>query len=143
MREIIFRGKDNGVLRGMWQYGSLDISHPDDPRIVRTDRYNNKMGIHVLVETLGQFTGLIDMNGRRIFEGDIVDVEYDIQYVGVSAERIGLFVVVFEDGCFMKKKEDGGLFHFIPSDKCKVVGNIHDNPELMEEWKNGSKEIKN
>ena len=49
-----------------------------------------------------------------------------------NAERIGLFEVVFYDGCFMKKKRSGGLFHFIPSDKCQVVGNIYDNPELLE-----------
>lgn len=82
----------------------------------------------VVPETVGQFTGLTDKNGRHIFEGDIIYVEYDIEYVGVAAERIGLFVVVFDDGCFMKQKKDGALFHFIPSDKCKVVGNIHDNP---------------
>lgn len=113
MREILFRGKrkDNGE----WIEG-----------------YNLKID-EVAPETVGQFTGLIDKNGRHIFEGDIVDVEYDIAYVGVAAERIGLFVVVFNYGCFMKQKKDGGLFHFIPSDKCKVVGNIHDNPELLKD----------
>ena len=74
---------------------------------------------------------MTDKNGKKIFEGDVVDVEYDIQYVGVGAERIGLFVVVFDDGCFMKQRQSGGLYHFIPSDKCNVIGNIYDNPELM------------
>ena len=87
----------------------------------------------VVPETVGQYTGLTDKNGKKIFEGDIVDVEYDIQYAGVAAERIGLFEVIFYDGCFMKKKRSGGLFYFILSDKCQVVGNIYDNPELLED----------
>lgn len=86
--------------------------------------------------TVGEFTGLADNkrsekypDGQPIFEGDIVDVEYDAGYVGVAAERIGLFEVVFHKGCFMKKNEKG-LFHFIPSDKCRVVGNVHDDSRL-------------
>ena len=134
MREILFRGKDRtGIMNHSWQVGALDNTNAEFPKIIRLDRWGNQMIIDVAPETVGQFTGLTDKKGKRIFEGDIVDVEYDIQYVGVAAKRIGLFVVVFYDGCFMKQKKDGGLFHFIPSDKCEVVGNIHDNPELMEE----------
>ena len=133
MREILFRGKRTS--NGEWEYGDL-WRHPyGKPDICIANPINDDGcmgGRTVDPETVGQFTGLTDKKGKRIFEGDIVDVEYDIQYVGVAAERIGLFVVVFDDGCFMKQKKDGGLFHFIPSDKCEVVGNIHDNPELME-----------
>ena len=136
MREILFRGKR--VDNGEWVEGFYTCFNGDEHRIY-TGYSETDCGDHypdwfnVLPETVEQFTGLTDKKGDRIFEGDIVDVEYDIQYVGVSADRIGLFVVVFYDGCFMKQKKDGGLFHFIPSDKCKVVGNIHDNPELLEE----------
>ncbi|MDO4495214.1 MAG: YopX family protein [Clostridiaceae bacterium] len=89
--------------------------------------------IEVIPETVGQYTGLTDKNGKKIFEHDIVDVAYDINYVGVAAERIGMFKVVFHKGCFMKEGIQGkiGLFHFIDSDVCKIVGNIHDNPELL------------
>lgn len=136
MIEILFRAKrtDNGG----WIEGFYTCFNGDEHRIY-TGYSETDCGdyypdwFNVLPETVGQFTGLTDKNGKLIFEGDIVDVEYDIQYVGVAAERIGLFEVVFYDGCFMKQKKDGGLFHFIPSDKCKVVGNIHDNPELLED----------
>lgn len=143
MREILFRGKrkDNGewVEGYLVKLGRESFSDPERYGICNKAIplggsgvcYNLKID-EVVPETVGQFAGLTDKNGRHIFESDIVDVEYDIEYVGVAAERIGLFVVVF-DGCFMKQKKDGGLFHFIPSDKCKVVGNTHDNPELLKD----------
>lgn len=140
MREILFRGKI--VRTGEWVCGGIvhQTDHYGEPvdryYIIdgtETQDYDIGYEYEVIPETVGQFTGLRDKNGKRIFEGDIVDVEYDIQYVGVASERIGLFEVVFYDGCFMKQKKDGGLFHFIPSDKCKVVGNIHDNLELLED----------
>lgn len=141
MREILFRARtiseDEYMDSGEWVEGFYTCFNGDEHRIY-TGYSETDCGDHypdwfnVLPETVGQFTGLTDKKGKRIFEGDIVDVEYDIQYVGVAAKRISLFVVVFYDGCFMKQKKDGGLFHFIPSDKCEVVGNIHDNPELLE-----------
>ena len=131
MREILFRAKriDNGE----WVEG---VVFPPANTLISyqhelIDGVNTFMDFCVLPETIGQYTGLTDKNGKKIFEGDVVDVEYDIQYVGVGAERIGLFVVVFDDGCFMKQRQSGGLYHFIPSDKCNVIGNIYDNPELM------------
>lgn len=128
MREILFRGKrtDNGE----WCEGYLSKSRDENKQLKLCIDHEEK-GVMcssiVISKTVGQFTGLTDKKGKRIFEGDIVDVEYDIQYVGVAAERIGMFAVVFDNGCFMKQKKDGGLFHFIPSDKCEVIGNIHDN----------------
>lgn len=128
MREILFRGKRK--YNGEWIYGNLAIRD----NVKRWEFFigQNSLGYEVIPETVGQFTGLTDKNGTKIFEGDIVDVAYDIGYVGISAERTGAFIVVFDNGCFMKRNEKG-LFHFIPSDKCKVIGNIHDNPELLKE----------
>lgn len=136
MIEILFRAKrtDNGG----WIEGFYTCFNGDEHRIY-TGYSETDCGdyypdwFNVLPETVGQFTGLTDKNGKLIFEGDIVDVEYDIQYVGVTAERIGLFEVVFYDGCFMKDRPGDGMYHFIPSDRCEVVGNIHDNPELLED----------
>lgn len=133
MREILFRGKvideDNE-----WVYGFL-ISDDIIRQTAETIQYNHSMcgvgDFYIDKSTLGQYIGLDDRNNIKIFEDDILDVEYDIDYVGVAAERIGLFNVVFHSGCFMKSKKQGGLFHFIPSDKCRIVGNIYDNPEML------------
>lgn len=126
MREILFRGRGNTKYNdGEWYYGVPIRDFEGDWQIC-TD--NSKRV--VIPETTGQYTGLADKNGTKIFEGDIVDVLYDVNYIGVAAERIGVFEVVFHNGCFMKQK--GGVrYHFIPSDKCKVIGNIYDNPELL------------
>lgn len=149
MREILFRGKrtDNGewvegfLIKDFELYGRKDehsyiVNHKHPSGCFGNDIY-----FEVIPETVGQYTGLTDKNGKKIFEGDIVDVEYDIQYVGVASDRIGLFVVVFADGCFMKQKQGGGLFHFISSDKCKVIGNIYDNPELLKGDGNAGKSV--
>ena len=132
MREILFRGKgDKKYNDGMWYFG-VPIRCYDSDWQICTD--NSKRT--VIPETIGQYTGLADKNGTKIFEGDIVDVLYDVNYIGVAAERIGVFEVVFHNGCFMKQK--GGVrYHFIPSDKCTVIGNIYDNPKLLGGNNNG------
>lgn len=130
MREILFRGKDfSGVINHSWCFGSLDTTEDDRTIIIYPDRFGNKCRIFVNPETVGQYTGLKDKNGTKIFEGDIVDVLYDVNYIGVATERIGVFEVV-HNGCFMGQK--GSVrYHFIPSDECTVIGNIYDNPELL------------
>lgn len=129
MREILFRGKDFGVINHIWCFGSLDTTEDDRAIIIYPDRFGNKCRIIVDPKTVGQYTGLKDKNGTKIFEGDIVDVLYDVNYIGVATERIGVFEVV-HNGCFMGQK--GGVrYYFIPSDECTVIGNIYDNPELL------------
>ena len=126
----ICRGKrqDNGA----WETGFLVIKRWDcsDERYFITDKMT---GWHtpVIPETVGQCTGLQDKNGEPIFEGDIVDVMHDPHYIGIAIQRIGVFKVMFHEGCFMKRNEKG-FFHFIPSDECKIVGNVFDNPDLTE-----------
>ena len=130
MREILFRGKrtDNGE----WVYGNLvrgcDKKYAYIVEFGNEELCRNYVDVHP--ETVGQYTGLADKNGTKIFEGDIVDVLYDVNYIGVATERIGVFEVV-HNVCFMGQK--GGVrYYFIPSDECTVIGNIYDNPELLE-----------
>lgn len=152
MREILFRGKakaiagcpyNNGKSDGEWVFGYIfpDLGamkirqfEPDRPEC---------NDYEIDPETVGQFTGLTDKNGVRIFEGDILDVSSDVAYGGVAVHRLGYFVVEFHNGCFMKSALDDpqlsffdnakrkGLYHFISTDIHKIVGNIHDNPELL------------
>jgi uncharacterized phage protein (TIGR01671 family) len=132
MREILFRGKT--VCDGDWVYGGITWNPSRKKFFIHTDWEEAK----VIPETVGQYTGLTDKNGTRVFENDIVTVYYNPKYVGVSKDRVGNFAVVFHDGCFMKRKitnpmsGDAGLYHFIQSDEFEVIGNIYDNPELLE-----------
>ena len=143
IREVIFRGKraDNGE----WIEGSLlGIDWCDKPSTYSIAP-NTPVSVFysVIPETVGQYTGLTDKNGVRIFEGDILDVSSDVAYGGVAVHRLGYFVVEFHNGCFMKSALDDpqlsffdnakrkGLYHFISTDIHKIVGNIHDNPELL------------
>ena len=138
MREFLLRGKrtDNGE----WITDSETYIRDGDGIWLSDENLN---GVTVIPETVGQFTGLTDKNGVRIFEGDILDVSSDVAYGGVAVHRLGYFVVEFHNGCFMKSALDDpqlsffdnakrkGLYHFISTDIHKIVGNIHDNPEIL------------
>ena len=119
MREIIFRGKRTDTKE--WIEG---IVFPHDKNKV-TMLYQHPMdgslvGKEVDPETVGQFTGLIDKNGKKIFEGDIIEYEgnrYSINYFLHYAR----FPVVKPNNvfCVFAYKHD------------EVIGNIYDNPELL------------
>ena len=126
MKEIIFRGKrmDNGE----WVYGSYLFLHissvdwtgakrgkPEDVHYIVNDQDINYA---VYPSTIGQYTGLEDKNGKRIFEGDILSF------------RTGrTHVVRFEDGAFIL---EGSSIPMRFANKFEVIGNITDNPELLE-----------
>ena len=133
MRDILFRGKrlDNGA----WVYGSLLQVECDDGSIVTAifDRKDSGGDAEVHPSTVGQYTGLLDKNGTRIFEGDIVSTDTKRPYL----------IVEFRDGCFMFNCNDGGEDYYdimLPILKepqtvynyGEVIGNIHDNTELLE-----------
>ena len=137
MREILFRGKGtSGLSANEWVYGYYckDFWTPRKGHgILPTDK---ERGGYVEVDpsTVGQYTGLTDKNGKRIFEGDIVSTDITRPYL----------IVEFRDGCFMFNCNDGGKDYYdimLPIlEKAQteykygeVIGNIHDNPEFIKE----------
>ena len=124
MREILFRGKREDT--GEWVYGSL-VYWPGDNEIgtivvFEEDEADLVMGEHIEVDlnTVGQYAGLKDKNGKKIFEGDIVrDYFGNVKTVRFMNGRYIPFNVYPEYTCW---KENA----------CEIIGNIHDNPELVE-----------
>ena len=126
MRTIKFRGK--GKKDGKWYFGNLyDIDTYGRTHICTI----NGGCLDIDHETVGQFTGLYDCNGNKIYEGDIVEWEKD----GL------MYVVRFWRGMFFASVQEcnegilGGFpLHALTEyeyKKCKIVGNIYDNPELL------------
>lgn len=143
MREILFRGKpknkaDYEFLKKMYKdnckdgfiYGSLVISHSKYYICIMAlcqinslvDNGTTTM-FEVIPETVGEYTGLRDKNGKRIFEGDIVTMP---KYGGGRHRS----VVYFKNGKFAV---DGSNYSFkdICPKNMEVIGNIYDNPELL------------
>lgn len=123
MEEILFKAKriDNGE----WVEG--DILHTKHHEIVIISDYEDK-AYRCDGTTLCQFTGLTDKNGKKIWENDIVDTFEE------SSKEFLRNVVKFEDGCFKVFKKHYLSMHMDSCEKTdlKVVGNIFDNPDLLE-----------
>lgn len=124
MREILFRGKriDNGE----WVEGSLVI-WKDGSCSIEIGNFEAAVD----PSTVGQYTGMTDKNGKRIFEGDVVKAEYKGNNKGLD----GVGEVVFKECKFALvwgwHKEIVCLTHF-DNVEFEVIGNIHDNPDLLE-----------
>lgn len=147
-REILFRGKY--VITKEWIYGGYakcnnrEYILPDIDLVGREWVFKN---IEVIPETVGQFTGLTDKNGNKIFEGDICKVTYLDRRCNSNgkhylAENEMIEKAVFKNGafCFKVIIEDIAMYRPIGFDiyekqKIKyveVIGNIYDNPEPLE-----------
>lgn len=121
VREILFRGKREGD----WFYGDL-LTGADTAQIWYTEGGYGRVNVLVDPSTLGQYTGLTDKNGKRIFEGDIVK--------NVEIGKIGRVSYIPEHCGFMIYcKSDNHYYWLYDNDltKIEVIGNIHDNPELL------------
>lgn len=144
MREILFRGKKYKTSvfdETDWVYGSLiDSGNHEQVDIYPWLNGASTMSVRQLVyarmeavkpETVGQFTGLTDKNGKKIFEGDIVQYygTYALEvYMENGHTKIRWFDTVTNSVC------KDMFFGYDPDayGECEVIGNIHDNPELME-----------
>lgn len=134
MREILFRGKrkDNGELVEGYlvKLGKESFSDPERYGICNTAIpifgnaicYNLKID-EVIPETVGQYMGLEDKNGNKIFEGDIC--KHRSNFSGNTV----ISVVTYIDGHFLALVCENSGFEL--SEKLEIIGNIHDNPELL------------
>ena len=137
MRKILFRGKriDNGE----WVYGSLiDGIYGAVPAIVTLPSVDDDFKLdfeydHVDPSTVGQYTGLTDKNGKRIFEGDVCQTK------GIPLIDEKPFVAVWNDyysGFYWENIDnprETDMFTQTVAELTEVIGNIHDNPELLKE----------
>ena len=113
MREIKFQGKR--VDNGWWVFGDLHHGPFAGNIYIR--------GTQVIPETVGQYTGLKDRDGVEVYEGDILECK-------ISSKR---FVAEFDAKTAQFTTGSNWLWSIL--DRSEVIGNIHDNPELMGEMK--------
>lgn len=134
IREVIFRGKrlhDNKWIYGNFISDCEGNPHIIEPRFFCEDGHhlqyedNTDTPVFIIPETVGQFTGLTDKNGKRIFEGDIVSLVkhdgliYKVVYVPCRYELVNSKGV----NCF--------VLDIYKSENIEVIGNIHDNPDIL------------
>ena len=132
MREILFRGKNK--VGGDWVEGFFETTHDGAPLI-------RSRGLHkwVFADTVGQYTGETDKNGKKVFEGDILKITRKqggrtkkvkalVKY-GNLWEKCA-FIVAYKGTAWDYMKD---IVDFVDGTKnFEIIGNIHDNPELLE-----------
>lgn len=123
MREIKFRGKraynPDNLENNEFVYGNY--SNDPCPNITWNNKQNELDVSEVVKETIGQFTGLKDKNGVEIFEGDIVNSNY---FKNAS-------VVFWRYGWYFNTGKDNHHSFNTASHSFEIIGNIHENPELL------------
>ena len=147
MRDYLFRGKVTDdyyikEMRGTWVEGNL--VHQTEYYGMSVDKYHILYtgefhvdyydAATVIPETVGQFTGVLDMNGKKVFEGDIVKLTDDVKKTFDVIDG----PVYFNHSAFFIKGNDGSLLaslfalvDYTYTLRGEVIGNIYDNPELL------------
>jgi uncharacterized phage protein (TIGR01671 family) len=136
MREILFRGKmEDGDwikgsflnIRGVYFIIPVDLKLKD---CVSESFFFDIAEYAVIPETVGQYTGLNDKEGNKIFIGDLLQKEYNIlQHPQEEIFRVRELDI----GGYVLENKNGFGYLYNHKDVSKVIGNIHDNPELLEE----------
>ncbi len=129
MREILFRGKR--VDNGEWVEGYYSpVNIPITGNMGHFINVGGYRAVEIDPETVGQYTGLNDKNGKKIFEGDIVKFgnnTYEIRFIEKYSRFAGT-----NAHC---------VFASFLLNTSEIIGNIHDNPELMERSESDEDEL--
>ena len=142
MREILFRGKK--IINGEWIYGyyfqKQNVYAEDGNPIKHCISDLPPFGAEIIPETVGQFTGLTDKNGKKIFEGDIIKTQpfRDKPHSLHAKTKRHIGVIEYYSGRqgaeWRVDIDDRGKYTccaFSEFFECEIIGNIHDNPELL------------
>lgn len=127
MRDILFRGKTES---GDWAYGSFHLQDGETKKDGSCDAEYRILGMrgqcdYVVPETVGQFTGLTDKNGKKIFEGDILSFTEEIETRSRCKETLkGIYEVKFEYCGFSP-------LDCLACNHLEIIGNIYETPELL------------
>jgi len=143
MREIKFRGLRIGssewvygsLVNNLWVYSENGLYPHEKVHEIITDQFScddyddmqaNQQNVTVIPQSVGQYTGLKDLNGKEIFQGDILQTTTDKAMAVSWSNKYASFVL---------NREGWAFSHWFGEscdpDQCVVIGNIHQNPELL------------
>jgi hypothetical protein len=126
-REILFRAKAYNSPNNRWVYGLPGYTYYQNGDVTIGNIWENRLPTAIIPETIGQFIGLEDKNGVKIFEGDIIESKCEHYEEGnylIEFAKTSFIAYGYNDEiCFGKD---------ISTNRMQIIGNIHDNPELLE-----------